>query len=128
MGNYIDFVVTGDPAAARSSVETALLEQSFSLHWDTEWSLTAEKGSKSGNWLSGGLAKYLKLAAAVMSGPGGQVVVHLESESVGHYGGSSAWIGEAMGTNAMEGELASLKDTLQATFAAAGVLIDVRTG
>lgn len=125
---YIDFFVTGDPASARAAAEDALLEQQFQLNWTDDWTATAERGSKAANYLLGGMVKYLKIGVRVMSGPDGQTIVHIESESSGHYTGGSAWVGQAIGDRHMADELGALRSDLVSRFTNAGVLHNVVDG
>ena len=111
-GSYIEFFVTGDPVAARTTVEAALFEQQFQLTWRDDWNATAERGSKGANFLLGGLVKYLKLGMHIMSTGDDEVVVHLEADSSGTYVGQSAWVGESIGNHHMNDELVTLRAVL----------------
>jgi len=123
--SHIDFVVTGDPVAARTTTEAALFEQQFHITWLDDWNATAERGSKGANFLLGGLVKYLKLAVHIMSIEDNQIVVRLEAESSGNYVGSSAWVGESIGKHHMNDELVTLRSALEAAFTSAGTLRNI---
>ena len=127
-GSFIDFMVTGDPVAARDTVEAALFEEQFQLTWQDDWTATAERGSKGANYLLGGLVKYLKLGVHIMTVQDAQIVVRLQAESSGTYAGSSAWVGESMGKHHMNDELVTLRSTLESAFTTAGVLRNVSEG
>jgi len=123
--DHIDFFVTGDPAAARDTVEAALFEQQFHLNWQDDWNATAERGSKGANFLLGGLVKYLRLGLHIMSAGDDQVVVRLEAESSGTYVGQSAWLGESIGNHQMNDELVTLRSVIESAFTSAGTLRDI---
>jgi hypothetical protein len=126
--SYIEFFVMGDAASARAAVEDALLEQQFRLNWLNDWTATAERGSKGANFLLGGMVKYLELGVRIMSGQGGQTVVHIDSESAGEHTGGSAWVGDAIGSRQMDAELATLRGDLELAFTNAGVLRNIVDG
>jgi hypothetical protein len=65
---YIDFLVTGDPAAARATVEQALVARKFRVTWSDQWTASAERGSKLANTLVGALAQYFKVVFPPSSG------------------------------------------------------------
>jgi hypothetical protein len=118
--NYIDFVVTGDPARARATAESALMTRKFRVQWHDDWTATAERGSKTGNLVAGAMAQYFKVAVRLMSAGSDQTTVRVEKQS-------SGWMGGAIGASRTKKNFAALKDELQATFAAAGVLVSVQT-
>lgn len=124
----IEFLVTGDPSAARSIVEGELGARKFRLTWQDAWTLTAERGSKAKNYLLGGLVKYLRVGVGISTGQDAVTVVRVEPESSGNYGGGGAWEGRIVGNQHMEDELAALRDDLRAAFTSAGTLRDVREG
>ena len=118
---YTDFEVLGDPATARATAERALTDRKFKVNWNDEWSGTAERGNKVANVLAGFLAQYFKVGVKVMSGTPGQTVVRIERQSSGFAGGA---VGAARTTKNMQ----SLTKELEATFKAAGVLVNVSQG
>ena len=121
-GSHIDSLVTGDPAAARITTEATLFEQQFQLTWHDDWNATAERGSKSGNFLLGGLVKYLKLGLHVMSIGDDQFLVRLEAESPGEL------CRESMGKRNMDDEFETLRSVLESAFTTAGTLRSVTEG
>ena len=127
-GPYLDFFVTGDPVAARTTVESALFEQQFQLTWQDDWNASAERGSKGANFLLGGMVKYLKLGMHIMSIADDQTVVRLEAESSGNYVGQSAWVGESIGKHQMNDELITLRSANESAFTSAGILRNVAEG
>jgi hypothetical protein len=118
---HIDFLVTGDPGAARATAERALVERKFAVTWQDEWSGTAERGSKVANVVAGALAQYFKVGIRIMSAQPGETTVRLERQSSGWMGGA---IGAARTTNNMN----AIREELEATFNAAGVLHGVSQG
>jgi hypothetical protein len=44
-GKSVDFLVTGDPVAARVTAEQALVANGFRVTWQDAWTATAERGS-----------------------------------------------------------------------------------
>jgi hypothetical protein len=127
-GSHIDFLVTGDPVAARTTTEATLFEQKFRLTWQDDWNASAERGSEGGNFLLGGLVTYLKLGLHIMSIAEDQFIVRLEAESSGNYVGQSAWVGESMGKRHMDDEFETLRSVLESAFTAAGTLRSVTEG
>ena len=115
---YIDFRVTGDPAMARATVERALTERGFKISWTDDWSGVAERGNKVANVLVGALAQYFKVGLRLMSEGQAQTVVRIERLS-------SGWAGGFIGASRTNRNFSNLKSELGATFAGAGVLVDV---
>jgi hypothetical protein len=118
---YIDFLVAGDPTAARATAEQALVARKFGVTWHDDWTATAERGSKAANLLAGALAQYFKGGVRLMSASPGETTVRIERQS-------SGWMGGAIGANRTNKNLASLRGELEATFVAAGVLRNVSEG
>jgi hypothetical protein len=118
---YVDFVVTGDPLAARAAAEQALVERKFEVAWQDEWTGTAVRGSKALNIVAGAFAQYFKVGVRLMTAGPGETIVRIERES-------SGWTGGAIGAARTTKNLNSLRGELQATFANAGVLRGVTEG
>ena len=118
---YIDFVVSGDPQAARATVERALGERKFRITWQDDWSGVAERGSKVANFMVGTFAQYFKVGVQLTSAGPGETTVRIERQSSGMMGG-------AIGASRVRTNMASLHDELDATFRAAGVLQSVSEG
>ena len=127
-GPYIDFFVTGDPVAARTTVESALFEEHFQLTWQDDWNASAERGSKGANFLLEGLVMYLKLGMHIMTVGDDQIVVRLQAESSGNYVSQSAWVGESIAKHQMNDELVTLRSVLESAFTSAGILRNVAEG
>ena len=118
---YIDFKVTGDPAMARATAERALNDRKFKVSWTDDWSGVAERGNKVANVIAGALAQYFKVGLRLMSDGPEQTIVRVERLS-------SGWAGGAIGASRTTRNFSSLRSELEATFAGAGVLIDVNEG
>lgn len=119
--NYVDFLVTGDPAAARATAEQALVARKFSVTWHDERTATAERGTKTANLLIGAFGQYFKVGVRLMSTQPGETTVRIERQS-------SGWMGGAIGVARTNKNLASLRGELESTFAGAGVLRGVNEG
>ena len=83
----IDFLVTGDPAAARATAEQALVARKFRVTWHDDWTATAERGSATMNALAGALAQYFKVGVRLMSAGPGETTVRIERQSSGRWAG-----------------------------------------
>jgi hypothetical protein len=118
---YIDFLVVGDPAIARATIEAELVARKFKVAWSDDWTAVAERGSKVANALAGALAQYFKVGVRLMSEQPGETTVRIERQS-------SGWMGGAIGAARTNKNLAALRTDLEATFSAAGVLRGVRDG
>jgi len=116
---YYDFLLSGDPVAARATVEQALIARKFSIGWQDEWTGVAERGSKVANAFVGALAQYFKVGVRVTSEESGQIVVRIERLSSGAMGG-------IIGASRTSSNMRELSGQLQAAFSAAGVLQGVR--
>jgi hypothetical protein len=114
-GKSVDFLVTGDPVAARATAEQALVANGFRVTWHDGWTATAERGSKVGNALAGAFAQYFKVGVRLMSIQTGETTVRIQRQTSGFLGG---WIGMIRVRRNMK----VLCAQLQATFQAAGVL------
>ena len=118
---YIDFLVVGDPAIARATIEAELVARKFKVAWTDDWTGVAERGSKVANALAGALAQYFKVGVRLMSEQPGETTVRIERQS-------SGWMGGFIGAARTNKNLAALRTDLEATFSAAGVLRGVRDG
>lgn len=118
---YIDFLVTGDPVAARITAEKALEARKFEVTWHDEWTATAERGSKTAYMFVGTFAQYFKVGVRLMSAQAGETTVRIERQSSGVMGG-------AIGVARTNKNLASLRAELEKTFADAEVLRSVSEG
>ena len=114
-GRYIDFLVTGDPAAARATAEQALLARNFRVVWHDDWNATAERGSQLANALAGAFAQYFRVGVSLMSSDPGETTVRVEQQTIGMLGG-------LVGMSRVRRNMATLRSELEATFQAAGVL------
>jgi hypothetical protein len=112
---FIDFIVTGEPATAKATVERALVDRTFVVSWDDQWTGTARRGSKILNIFGGALAQYFKVGINIMSTDAGLTTVRISRESSGMSGG-------AIGVTRTNKNMDSLREELRATFSAAGVL------
>jgi hypothetical protein len=120
-GKYVDFLVAGDPVAARVTVEQALVARQFRVEWQDDWTATAERGSKGMNFAVGAFAQYFKVGVRLVSAQPGQTIVHIERQSSGMMGG-------AFGMVRVRRNLTALRAELEAIFGAAGVLRGVTEG
>jgi len=118
-GKSVDFLVTGDPVAARVTAEQALVANGFRVTWHDAWTGTAERGSIVGNALAGALSQYFKVGVRLMSSETGETTVRVERQSSGMMGG-------LVGVSRVRRNMTALSAQLQATFQAAGVLRGVR--
>jgi hypothetical protein len=114
-GRYVDFLVMGDPVAARATAEQALVANGFRLTWHDAWTATAERGSVTGNFFAGALAQYFRVGVILMTAQPGTTTVRIERENSGAMGG-------VVGMMRVRRNLSALCAQLQATFQAAGVL------
>jgi hypothetical protein len=114
-GRFIDFVVSGDPRAARATVERALIDRQFRITWTDDWTGLAERGSKAANFWLGAFAQYFKVGIRLMTAGPDQTTVRIERQSSGLMGG-------AIGATRTSNNFRALQDELQITFRAAGVL------
>jgi hypothetical protein len=115
----IEFLVTGDPAAARSAAVEALESRKFRITWNDEWQGTAERGKK---WLyavAGAMAQYFKVGLSVFSADAGQSVIRLDKSSSGMMGG-------AIGVARTNKNFTALRDELSAIFTEQGILVGVK--
>lgn len=118
---YFDFLVTGDPAAARATAEQALVARNFKVAWNDDWTATAERGSKVANALAGAFAQYFKIGVRLMTTEPGETMIRIESQSSGAMGG-------AIGMARTRKNFAALRTELESTFNSAGVLRGVTEG
>jgi len=117
--NAIEFVVTGDAGRAKHTVSAALETRKFKLTWSSEWDGVAERGSKVANALAGAFAQYFKVEVQVRTAYDGGAVIRLEKSSKGYMGG-------AIGAHRTTKNFDLLAADLEATFAAAGVLVSAQ--
>ncbi len=115
----VEFIVTGDPAAARTAVVTALEARTFRLSWDGEWKGTAERGKKWLNAMAGAFAQYFKVELNVFSAEQGQSVIRLEKSSSGMMGG-------AIGVSRTNKNFTALRDELARVLTEQGILVGVK--
>jgi hypothetical protein len=113
-----DFTLQGDPTRVRATVQQALETRKFRIAWVDDWTATAERGNKVANALAGAAAQYFKVGVAIRSGAEGTSILRVERQS-------SGWMGGALGAARTTKNLATLRGELEATFAAAGVLLGV---
>src|SRR5262249_9180896 len=118
---YVDFCVTGDPAAARDIAAKALASRKFKLNWHDDWTASAERGSKVAYTLLGALAQYFEVGVRLLSTQPGETTVGIERRSSGVMGG-------AIGMSRTARNMKSLRSELEETFSAAGVLRGVTEG
>lgn len=114
----VEFIVRGDAARAKATVIDALQSRQFRLTWTGDWDGIAERGNKTANVLLGAFAQYFRIDLAIRTAPDGNGVIHLGKSTKGYMGGA---IGASRTTKNFDGLVADL----QATFAAAGVLVNV---
>ena len=85
------FVVGGDPAAARDTVYAVLESQGFKLNRTSDWSATAERGSKGMSMAFGALAgksgRYVQVIVGCTVDDQGNVIVTLQQGASGFSGG-----------------------------------------
>jgi hypothetical protein len=112
----VEFVLTGDPARAKATVQQALETRKFKITWSDDWTGLAERGSKTANAFLGAAAQYFKVGVAVRSGHDGNAIVRLDRLSTG-------WMGGAIGASRTTKNMNTLRDELGATFQSAGVLV-----
>jgi hypothetical protein len=115
----VEFIVTGDPAAARTVVVNALEARRFRLGWSDEWQATAQRGQMWLNVLVGAFAQYFKVELKVSSAEQGRSVIRLEKSSSGIMGG-------AVGVSRANKNLAALRDELSQVFTEQGILVGVK--
>lgn len=115
----IEYTVTGDAQRAKATVVEALQSRKFRLTWSGEWDALAERGNKVLNVLFGAFAQYFKIDVLVRSAPDGAGVIRITKSSKG-------WMGGAIGAHRTKKNFETLAADLQATFQAAGVLVNVQ--
>ncbi len=118
---YVDFLVTGDAAAARATAEQSLVARKFKVTWNDDWSATAERGSRVANALAGAFAQFFKIGVRITAAGPAETTIRIESQSSGAMGG-------AIGVARTRKNFTSLRTELEATFNAAGVLRGVSEG
>lgn len=118
--NTVDFIVAGDATRAKLTVVQALESRKFKLTWTTEWDAVAERGNKVANALAGALAQYFKVEVLVRSAPDGDGVIRIVKSSKGYMGG-------AIGASRTSKNFDSLAGELEASFRAAGVLVQMQS-
>lgn len=118
--NAVDFIVAGDANRAKLTVVQALESRKFKLTWASEWDGIAERGSKVANALAGAFAQYFKVSVLVRTAPDGNGVIRIEKSSKGYMGG-------AVGARRTSKNFDSLAAELEASFRAAGVLVQVQS-
>lgn len=118
---FVEFALQGDPARAKATVVQALEARKFKLKWADDWTGVAERGNKILNALFGAFAQYFKVDLSVRSAQDGTSIVRVDKTSKGVMGG-------AVGMVRTNKNMASLREELEATFAAAGVLQGVNEG
>jgi hypothetical protein len=111
-----DFTLQGDPAHAKGTVEQALVARKFRVSWHDDWTASAERGNKVANALAGAAAQYFKVGVAIRSADDGNSILRVERQSTG-------WMGGAIGASRTTKNLEQLRSELEASFAAAGVLV-----
>ncbi len=116
----VEFTVRGDAARAKATVVDALQARKFRFTWTGEWDGIAERGNKVANALLGALAQYFKVGVLIRTAPDGNGIIRLEKSSKGYMGG-------AVGAHRTTKNFDTLQTDLQATFHAAGVLVNVTT-
>jgi hypothetical protein len=115
-----EFTVAGDASRAKATVIDALQTRKFRFTWSGEWDAIAERGNKIANALAGAFAQYFKITVLVRTAPDGNGLIRIEKSSKGYMGG-------ALGASRTRKNFDGLVADLQATFAAAGVLVNVNT-
>jgi hypothetical protein len=115
---YINYLVTGDPRKARATAEQALVSRGFKLIWHDDWTATAERGSWIANVIAGGFAQYFKMGVRLMSMQPGETLVRIERQTTG-------WRGGLVGKVRTNDNMTKLCMELEASFASAGVLLNV---
>lgn len=118
---YVEFALQGDPARAKATVIQALESRKFRLTWTDDWTGVAERGNNVANALFGAFAQYFKIDLSVRSAQDGTSIVRVDKTSKGMMGG-------AAGVVRTNKNMASLREELEATFSAAGVLHGVAEG
>jgi hypothetical protein len=85
------FVVAGDPAAARDAVYQSLGDQGFTVTPNGDWAALAERGSKGASLALGAFAgksgRHVKLDIACAQDDGGNLVIRLLQGTSGISGG-----------------------------------------
>ena len=118
---YVDFVLTGDPARARTTTVEALEAWQFRIAWTDEWTGSAEKGSRTANVLLGGFAQHYHFGLEVRSLEGERSLVRVKSFK-------SGWWGGLLGVMKTKKRLRKVRERLEAAFSGAGVLVSVTDG
>lgn len=116
--DVVEFIVSGDAARAKATVVEALQQRRFRLKWSGEWDAVAERGNKVLNVLFGAFAQYFKVDVQIRTAPDGNGLIHIDKGSKGYMGG-------AVGAHRTSKNFDGLAADLQATFANAGVLLNV---
>lgn len=114
--NGVDYVLEGDPARARATLQEALEARKFRVTWTDDWTGYAERGNKIANALLGAFAQYFKVGVSVRSLESGQSCARIDRLS-------SGWMGGAIGAVRTRKNFEGLRDELQTTFQSAGVLV-----
>lgn len=113
------FVVSGDPLAARNTVYAALEQQGFKLNHTSEWSADAERGSAAASIFLGALAgkggRHVKLQVVCQTSPEGCVITLTQ--------GTSGVSGGVIGMNQATTVYSDIYNAVGQAFQNAGVLI-----
>ena len=112
----VDYVLEGDPARARATLQEALEARKFRVAWTDDWTGYAERGNKVANALLGAFAQYFKVGVSVRSLENGQSCARIDRLS-------SGWMGGAIGAARTRKNFEGLREELQMTFHSAGVLV-----
>jgi hypothetical protein len=115
---YVDFMLTGDPAQAKATVSEALERRKFKLSWADEWTATAERGNKIANALLGAFAQYFKVGVVIRTDEAsGHGIVRIERGSRGMMGG-------AIGVARTNKNMKQLAEELTTAWQSSGVLVN----
>lgn len=114
------FVLGGNPVAARDTVYSVLESQGFKVTPLDDWSAKAERGSKGASIALGALAgksgRYVMLDIVCQTTPDSNLAVNLTQAASGMSGG-------LIGLNQAKKVYAEIYSSVGATFQNAGVLI-----
>jgi hypothetical protein len=115
----VEFLVNGDPSAARNAAIGILQARGFNINWSTEWAGEAVKGNTAGNLLLGALAEKFVVGLQVTSTPSGQSLIRFERRN-------SGWMGGAIGARRVSNNMKALRDQFSQAMTQTGMLAGVQ--
>jgi hypothetical protein len=115
----VEFLLNGDPSAARNTAAAILGSDGFTINWRSDWAGEAVKGSTAGNVLLGAFAQKFVVDLSVSSVGNGQSVIRFDRKN-------SGWLGGAIGARRVSNNMKRLKDQFTQAMTQSGTLAGVK--